>query len=372
MTELQITMPDYYKNKRTIPRFPEDVPDDSCRDQVIQYYRNHSIRGLHLCATWTGIVELLPGGWGVKTTFEHEKKTYTSVYVYAKFRGQGHMSKFLKENQGVKIATAPSCQIENFLKSHGADYLLIKPCDFPEYAMVEKYYGDSVTDRTGIHMINHIDEGLFILEKIGASELAKRAYILHPLVQADADLKAFWSSNGPDIVDRKVLALALEYRNIANAHLSFHAPGEDSFNLSPLKDVNDMLIADKVQNRKDFELYHEGSHNRGERLKTYFQEWLRKLRVSEAEYENLKAEMIHRTGGMEIAMKSKNPSAKEKQTDDSEQPGFNQIPKALRGQSTSSNLNNSQRKSDWLHGFGLFSLGLTIGIVVSSMKNRKP
>jgi hypothetical protein len=59
-----------------------------------------------------------------------------------------------------------------------------------------------------------------------------------------------------EAVSRRVLLLATEYRNIANAHLSYHPPGESTFVLSPLSEVNIMLIADKIQNRKDFELYH--------------------------------------------------------------------------------------------------------------------
>jgi hypothetical protein len=47
----------------------------------------------------------------------------------------------------------------------------------------------------GIHLINHIDEGLYILKIFNASELAKRAYILHPLVQGDADLANFWKND---------------------------------------------------------------------------------------------------------------------------------------------------------------------------------
>jgi hypothetical protein len=33
-------------------------------------------------------------------------------------------------------------------------------------------------------MMNHIDEGLFLLDLLGASEDTRRAYALHPLIQA--------------------------------------------------------------------------------------------------------------------------------------------------------------------------------------------
>ena len=81
---------------------------------------------------------------------------------------------------------------------------------------------------------------------------------------------------------------AMEYRNIANAYLSKHFTGtEDIFQLSVLDEVNQMLIADKVQNRKDFERYHQGSHENSEQLQIYFKNWLDKLGVSEARYQEL-------------------------------------------------------------------------------------
>jgi hypothetical protein len=44
-------------------------------------------------------------------------------------------------------------------------------------------------------LINHIDEGLYILKRIGASEWAQRAYAIHPILQGDDELAAFWSSD---------------------------------------------------------------------------------------------------------------------------------------------------------------------------------
>jgi hypothetical protein len=49
-----------------------------------------------------------------------------------------------------------------------------------------------------------------------------------------------------------------------------------------------MLIADKVQNRKDFELYHEATHPRSKELAMYFRLWLEKLGVSEENYQQYK------------------------------------------------------------------------------------
>jgi hypothetical protein len=48
-----------------------------------------------------------------------------------------------------------------------------------------------------------------------------------------------------------------------------------------------MLIADKVQNRKDFERYHRDTHPRARDLDHYFRNWLIALRVTETRYHEL-------------------------------------------------------------------------------------
>jgi len=53
-----------------------------------------------------------------------------------------------------------------------------------------------------------------------------------------------------------------------------------------------MLIADKVQNRKDFEIYHSSTHDKKDRLAAYFAEWLEALEVSEDIYSHCKSELI--------------------------------------------------------------------------------
>jgi hypothetical protein len=65
----------------------------------------------------------------------------------------------------------------------------------------------------------------------------------------------------------------------------------DEIRLSPLKDVNDMLIADKIQNRKDFDLYHKGKHERSEELDEYFKNWFNRLGITEEFYQEMKNEL---------------------------------------------------------------------------------
>ena len=136
--------------------------------------------------------------------------------------------------------------------------------------------------------MRHIDHGLKILHHIGASERAQRAYCLHPLVQADSDLAANISRLRDLTDDVEVIALALEYRNIANSTLSTRMiTGASEIPLSPLPEVNAMLVADKVQNRKDFIIHHRGEHPRSDALDRYFRLWLERLGIAEARFAEL-------------------------------------------------------------------------------------
>lgn len=73
--------------------------------------------------------------------------------------------------------------------------------------------------------------------------------------------------------------LATEYRRAANAYLC--KPETDAWSIDDAKkhiglllpDIRLMLIADKVQNRKDFMAAHYGTHPRSDQLFDYFNNW---------------------------------------------------------------------------------------------------
>lgn len=169
-----------------------------------------------------------------------------------------------------------------------------------EYHCIKQFYGESRARRSGVPMIQHINEGVIIMDYIGASWNAMRAFVFHPVVQNDEALVGYMTPGGQfPFVDSSTLILAMEYRNQANKWLSdkvqkiSHIGAPPEFQLvgmpepGPLPEVKDMLIADKVQNRRDFERYHKHTHPRAEELSLYFETWLQVLGVSPARYTEL-------------------------------------------------------------------------------------
>lgn len=45
-----------------------------------------------------------------------------------------------------------------------------------EYTIIKNYYGDKTANRSKVPLINHINEGIIILDNIAASDFAKKAY----------------------------------------------------------------------------------------------------------------------------------------------------------------------------------------------------
>lgn len=156
-----------------------------------------------------------------------------------------------------------------------------------EYGLVRAMYGRSVAGRSQKPLIDHIDEGLVILNCLGAQHRVCKAWCLHPLVQSDDDMAGYYSMTHDD-VENDVLMLAMEYRYRANSWLS------DKVFLNPqtnscegrghpqwsLRATKKMLIADKVQNYKDFCTYHQATHPRSRELNFYFLTWLDALQVT--------------------------------------------------------------------------------------------
>ena len=146
-----------------------------------------------------------------------------------------------------------------------------------EYKLIKEFYGTQTTQRSGLLLINHIEDGLKILEAISASERAQKAYCLHPILQSDEAFNQNISMNFSG-VSSDVLLLTIEYRRVANSYLSSMNP--HNFVGFSCTDVRHMLVADKIQNYKDFMKYHFGKHERTNQLFQYFNNWFDLLDIN--------------------------------------------------------------------------------------------
>ena len=147
-----------------------------------------------------------------------------------------------------------------------------------EYDLISKFYGSRTAKRSGVPLINHINEGLIILDHIGSTDVVKGAYCIHPLFQSDENLI---ENKGMDLtgVSTESIILTMEYRRVANSYLRFSSIS--SFVGISLQEIKEMLIADKIQNYKDF--YKKSHFNSLEfgQLYNYFHVWFGILGIPE-------------------------------------------------------------------------------------------
>lgn len=274
----------------SIVRLPHDAATEV---EVRQYYDTRSRQLLHEGYQWNGELAWAPGFvsdvYEVEFTHRDTGTAFASYFALPHARGKGHLRKLVA--LGKPIITLPDCNIEDALRHVDANYRVVGLLtDTREYQLIQEEYGNKRAKRSQAFLMNHIDEGLAVMAAVGASTRAMRAFCLHPLLQSDKELtRNFERVSQTTAVDSPaVIALAMEYRSVANEYLSHCVMRPGGIWLSPLKDVNDMLIGDKVQNRKDFERYHADSHDNRARLAEYFREWCEALGVADR-YAELKA-----------------------------------------------------------------------------------
>lgn len=149
--------------------------------------------------------------------------------------------------------------------------------------IIEDFYGNQVTKRSNTKLINHIYEGIKILQALNVSHDTIEAYCLHPLLQTNT-LEGINYIKDKGYKNLYALTLAMEYKFAANSYLSYNYI--DNYKESEFLEVKDMLIADKVQNYKDFLLYHKDTHPRSKELDQYFNNWFNE--ILNIDYDNIR------------------------------------------------------------------------------------
>lgn len=151
----------------------------------------------------------------------------------------------------------------------------------PEYMRISEAFSGKFSKRTGAPYMRHIDQGLTLLHVMGADATVLRAWCVHPLFQNDElfipILKSYKYFSTESVI---VTVLAMEYRKVANAFLVPDLELIAVPKISPIDEVNTMLIADKVQNYREVQL-HRKQLEPSEHLDRYFSKWFMSLKVTE-------------------------------------------------------------------------------------------
>jgi len=155
---------------------------------------------------------------------------------------------------------------------------------------IELFYGDKRAKRSQVKLINHINEGCAIIsDRLHYTDdscfNAMAAFCLHPIFQSEE----VDSTTYPfvHVHDDHIVRMAKDYAEIANMYLcredtdhikcadDLHRHlGEALLHKAEFYDIAAMLYADKVQNRKDFDIYHWERHERSNQLERYFNIWI--------------------------------------------------------------------------------------------------
>jgi hypothetical protein len=174
---------------------------------------------------------------------------------------------------------------------------LTQIADKPFYKLIQQKYKGKVAQRSGVSYMNHIIEGAFILHHIyGMQEELIEAYCLHPVFQSNKLLFQLFAVGSTElaVISPRVIILGMEYRRVANNYtIKNKVRNPEDIEIGPLDDVHKMLVADKIQNKKDFMKHMYLKHERpayqkvSERSVEYFDSWLTRLSVSQEMYKEV-------------------------------------------------------------------------------------
>lgn len=227
---------------------------------------------------------------GVVATYFRDNKEYHIFYLYPSKRGKGIYERVVKEYNWTILVGVGSDLLQYVIKKRLKFRVVLNFTETREYKIIEDYYKDKYHSN-GVSFMKHIDEGLAIMKWMGTSESAKKSFCLHPIYQSEKSIKDFGIKDLSDNklkLDSNIITNVLEFRRIDNLYtndMRISSPGD--IKISTLDEVNQMLIADKIQNRKEFENYYDGNED----FSMYLINWFRKLDINENMYRDYKSRL---------------------------------------------------------------------------------
>lgn len=171
------------------------------------------------------------------------------------------------------------------------------------YQIIKEHFAGQIATRSALPYINHIHEGIYILNRcFGWDETTAEAFCVHPIFQDVSDDSHATQARCKSELNHRVTDLASQYAKAANAYTSKHRLLEiAAIPLPSDSAVRQMLVADKVQNKKDFVAQvlnpstansnSQGNAQLNAHLMSYFDRWLDRLGVTPTNFTELATEL---------------------------------------------------------------------------------
>lgn len=155
-----------------------------------------------------------------------------------------------------------------------------------EWITAKKYLSGVKSKRTKADYFEHVQEGVKILQILEQPLVVQAAFAIHPLYQNDKALTNYFPLLST--FDPTAVALTMEYRSIANQGIRSEVKKNNwTIKLSCLFSVNQMLVSDKIQNRKLFLSKYPKNASDYMEIDKYFNTWLNALDISAKQYEDI-------------------------------------------------------------------------------------
>lgn len=92
---------------------------------------------------------------------------FCAVYLSPGIRGRGALKETVQWME-LPVITIRDCEIAGYLQFNNIEHIVEKGYfDTLEYALIEGYYANRKAKRSDVWLMNHIDEGLTVLNQIG-------------------------------------------------------------------------------------------------------------------------------------------------------------------------------------------------------------
>ncbi len=203
---------------------------------------------------------------------------YVAIYVLKQYRGKGILSNFMKSNPDYKFINLVEMGLLGKMIS-AADtipHINVGFEDYHEYRLenLKKHYEDSMYDNWNYY-ISYTYKVMAVNKWLNFSKICTDSLIILPLLWSDKDFVNNWKTI---TISSNLAFFISEYKNVSkNYNLDRKIQSTSDIVISPITDVNNLLLSTAIVNYNNYENHYKLTHPRASLFGEYYKNWLVRL-----------------------------------------------------------------------------------------------